>query len=133
MKNMNQDLKDNPKWAALYLQDMMDIIQHWADEDSLRQVVCYAKAYLRDMTEEEDDNKLTDNKKQFLILRNPVMRTFKNFVKFCYDVGCNCEECRVEKEEEKCSVLNKDEEKREGKERDFCYTTLILFFRFSQC
>ena len=45
MKNMNQDLKDNPKWAALYLQDMMDIIQHWADEDSLRQVVCYAKAY----------------------------------------------------------------------------------------
>lgn len=66
MKNMNQDLKDNPKWAALYLQDMMDIIQHWADEDSLRQVVCYAKAYLRDMTEEEDDNKLTDDKKQFL-------------------------------------------------------------------
>ena len=132
MKNMNQDLKDNPKWAALYLQDMMDIIQHWADEDSLRQVVCYAKAYLRDMTEEEDDNKLTDDKKQFLILRNPVMRTFMNFVKFCYDVGCSCEECRVEKEE-KCSVLNKDEEKREGKEWDFCYTILILFFRFSQC
>ena len=44
------------------------------------------------------------------------MRTFMNFVKFCYDVGCNCEERRVEKEEEKCSVLNKDEEKREGKE-----------------
>ena len=84
------------------------------------------------MTEEEDDNKLTDDKKQFLILRNPVMRTFKNFVKFCYDVGCNCEECRVEKEEEKCSVLNKDEEKREGKERDFCYTTLILFSKIQQ-
>ena len=49
-----------------------------------------------------------DDKKQFLILRNPVMHTFMNFVKFCYDVGCNCEECRVEKEEEKCSVLNKD-------------------------
>ena len=56
------------------------------------------------MTEEEDDNKLTDDKKQFLILRNPVMRTFMNFVKFCYDVGCNCEECRVEKEEEKCRM-----------------------------
>ena len=61
------------------------------------------------------------------------MRTFMNFVKFCYDVGCNCEERRVEKEEEKCSVLNKDEEKREGKEWDFCYNTLFLFFRFSQC
>ena len=29
----------------------------------MRQVVCYAKAYIRDMTEEEDDNKLTDDKK----------------------------------------------------------------------
>ena len=57
MKNMNQDLKDNPKWAALYLQDMMDIIQLWADEDSLRQVVCYAKAYLRDMTEQQTDRR----------------------------------------------------------------------------
>ena len=44
------------------------------------------------------------------------MRAFTNFVKFCYDVGCNCEECRVEEEEEKCSISNKDEEKREGKE-----------------
>ena len=53
MNNMNGDLEDNPKWAALYLEDMMDIMQHRADEDSLRRVVCYAKAYIRDMTEEE--------------------------------------------------------------------------------
>ena len=36
---MNGDLEDNPKWAALYLEDMMDIMQHRADEDSLRRVV----------------------------------------------------------------------------------------------
>ena len=58
------------------------------------------------------------------------MRTFMNFVKFCYDVGCNCEECRVEEEEEKCSVSNKDDEKREGKEWDFCYNTRFLLFCF---
>ena len=116
MNNMNGDLEDNPKWAALYLEDMMDIMQHRADEDSLRRLVRYAKAYIRDMTEEEDDNELTDDEKWFLILRNQVMRAFTNFLKFCYDVRCNCEECRVEEEEEKCSVSNKDKGKREGKE-----------------
>ena len=116
MNNMNGDLEDNPKWAALYLEDMMDIMQHRADEDSLRRVVRYAKAYIRDMTEEEDDNELTDDEKRFLILRNQVMHALMNFVKFCYDVGCNCEECRVEEEEEQCSISNKNEEKREGKE-----------------
>ena len=116
MNNMKGDLEDNPKWAASYLEDMMDNMQHRADEDSLRQVVRYAKAYIRDVTEEEDDNELMDDEKRFLILRNQVMRAFTNFVKFCYDVGCNSEDCRVEEEEEKCSVSNKDEEKREGKE-----------------
>ena len=91
-------------------------MQHRADKDSLRQVVRYAKAYIRDMMEEEEDNELTNDEKRFLILRNQVMCAFTNFVKFCYDVGCNCEECRVEEEEEKCSVSNKDDEKREGKE-----------------
>ena len=104
MNNMNGDLEDNPKWAALYLEDMMDIMQHRADEDSLRRVVRYAKAYIRDMTEGEDDNELTDDEKRFLILRNHVMRAFTNFVKFCYDVGCNCEECRVDVNETKNSV-----------------------------
>ena len=79
-------------------------------------MVRYAKAYIWNMTEEEDDNQLTDDEKRFLILRNQVMRAFTNFVKFSYDIGCNCEECRVEEEEEKCSISNKDEEKREGEE-----------------
>ena len=70
---MNGDLEDNPKWAALYLEDMMDIMQHRADEDSLRRVVRYAKAYIRDMMDEEDNNELTDGEKRFLILRNQVM------------------------------------------------------------
>ena len=73
MNNMNGDLEDNPKWAALYLEDMMDIMQHRADEDSLRRVVRYAKAYIRDMMDEEDNNELTDGEKRFLILRNQVM------------------------------------------------------------
>ena len=68
---------------------MMDIMQHWVDKDSLRLVVRYAKAYIWDMMEEEDNNELTDDEKRFLILRNQVMRAFTNFVKFCYDVGCN--------------------------------------------
>ena len=67
-------------------------------------MVRYAKAYIRDMTEEEDDNELTEDEKRFLILRNQVMRAFTNFVKFCYDVGCNCEECRVDVNETKNSV-----------------------------
>ena len=68
---------------------MMDIMQHRVDKDSLRRVVRYAKAYIWDMMEEEDNNELTDDEKRFLILRNQVMRAFTNFVKFCYDVGCN--------------------------------------------
>ena len=68
---------------------MMDIMQHRVDKDSLRRVVRYAKAYIWDMMEEEDNNELMDDKKRFLILRNQVMRAFTNFVKFCYDVGCN--------------------------------------------
>ena len=73
MNNMNGDLEDDPKWAALYLEDMMDIMQHRVDEDSLRRVVCYAKAYIRDMMDQEDNNELTDGEKRFLILRNQVM------------------------------------------------------------
>ena len=68
---------------------MMDIMQHRVDKDSLRRVVRYVKAYIWDMMEEEDNNELTDDEKRFLILRNQVMRAFTNFVKFCYDVGCN--------------------------------------------
>ena len=68
---------------------MMDIMQHRVDKDSLRRVVRYAKAYIWDMMEEEDNNELTDDEKRFLILRNQVMRAFTNFVKFCYNVGCN--------------------------------------------
>ena len=68
---------------------MMDIMQHRVDKDSLRRVVRYAKAYIWDMMEEEDNNELTDDEKRFLILRNQVMRAFTNFVKFCCDVGCN--------------------------------------------
>ena len=73
MNNMNGDLEYNPKWAALYLEDMMDIMQHRVDEDSLRWVVRYAKAYIRDMMDQEDNNELTDGEKRFLILRNQVM------------------------------------------------------------
>ena len=57
---------------------MMDIMQHRVDKDSLRRVVRYAKAYIWDMMEEEDNNELTDDEKRFLILRNQVMRAFTN-------------------------------------------------------
>ena len=36
-------------------------------------MVRYAKAYIRDMMDEEDNNELTDGEKRFLILRNQVM------------------------------------------------------------
>ena len=73
MNKMMGDLEHNPKWAALYLKDMMDIMQHRVDEDSLRRVVRYAKAYIRDMTEEEDD-------KEEGIKSCAPLRTLSNFV-----------------------------------------------------
>ncbi|PFX12178.1 hypothetical protein AWC38_SpisGene23900 [Stylophora pistillata] len=102
---MSADLEDNPKWATVDLEKVLDVVEHCADEDDCRRCFRDANNFIH---KDWDDEDLTDRQKHFLTLRNKILEDFKELLQFAEKC---CIEGPEEEEEEEEEEEKKDVEK----------------------
>ncbi|PFX13301.1 hypothetical protein AWC38_SpisGene22628 [Stylophora pistillata] len=80
--NMFDDLDDNPKWCAVALEDLLDIVERNADYDDYCRMMRYAKEFIQyyDASQVENDKDIT------LKLQTDIMKAFLTYIELCNTV-----------------------------------------------
>lgn len=76
------NLQDNPKWASLALEEIINVVFFNADEDDLCRAIRHAKGSLKVSREEEVDDKYSDTTKKFSTLQTKVWEAWLELLEF---------------------------------------------------